>query len=731
MPLLIRVYDRVALLCSAVPRALDLIVAGLMLRLTLDQLNERPEFVDADAIIRVERRRTLRQLNRDLASATSGERRRVYGRAAVAVSVSMLALWIMLKQLGALGRWWEHSGRAEVGDQFGTVLSASIDAVPVIVVVAAANLTVAAVVRRVLRGATRSLDEWYEAMSERLVMELRMLFNAEATRWTPTRLLVDRTPGLSGRDLDVPWIERACARRVHRLITELGATSVAVSGRRGVGKTTLLRRMLDSVRTDAPFPIRQTPQLRPPLAIFVQAPVDYAPKDFLIDLFAELCDTVIEADGGRGFGPRSLVSRAIARGVRFVGRFACVVLIFALLGAASTETTSDAVSGWLSDRSAEIVSSLGFGVPLQPEVALLALLGLVGVIVVLGEITQPGAGPLAREAATELAHLRYLQTMQSERAFNLSRGLFGLGLRRARQLAQQPLTLPELVRRYRDFAEHVACEPLPGKGRGLLVAIDEMDRIASAESAEQFLNQIKAMFDVPGCIYLTSVSEDALAQFEQRVANLRTTVDTSFDEVVWLPDLSLAESLDLLRRRVTGFPDLFLALCFCLSGGVPRDLLRAARTLVDVRHDVGVEQLGDITRLVVRREVRSFARGALRSSSGLDTEGRSDVESLFQSAGNERWSGSLFDVVDTLSRETADTASRAVLNYYAVIELLFLDHREIVEAALTEIPDADALRILEDLAAARAMLPVSPRLATNGLEDILRRVGARESTCLA
>ncbi|WP_344194852.1 P-loop NTPase fold protein [Kribbella karoonensis] len=724
-------YDRVVVLCSAVPRALDLLLARLMLRLTLDQLRERPEFVDADTTIRMERRETLRRLNRDLASATWAQRRRVYGRAVVVAFVSVVGLWIMTKQLGALGRWWAQSGRADVGHQLGTVLSALIEAGPVIIVVGAANVTVAAVLRRALRWSTSSLDEWYEAMSERLVMELRMLFNAEATRWTPTRLLVDRTPGLSGRDLDVPWIERACARRVHRLITELGATSVAVSGRRGVGKTTLLRRMLDSVRTDAPFPIRQTPQMRPPLAIFLQAPVDYAPKDFLIDLFAELCDKVIETDAGRAFGPRSLLSRAAARAIRFVGRFASVVLMLAILGATSTATPSDAVSSWLADRSADLVRSLGLAVPLQPEIALLALLGLGGVIVVLGEITKPGAGPLAREAATELAHLRYLQTLQFERALNLSRGLFGLGLRRARQLAQQPLTLPELVRRYRDFAEHVASEPLPGKGRGLLVAIDEMDRIASAESAEQFLNQIKAMFDVPGCIYLMSVSEDALAQFEQRVTNLRTTVDTSFDEVVWLPDLSLAESMDLLRRRVTGFPDLFLALCFCLSGGVPRDLLRAARTLVDVRHDVGVEQLGDITRLVVRREVQSFARGALRSASAPDEEDRSDVESFFQSAANRRWSGSLFDVVETLSHETADTASRAVLNYYAVIELLFIEHREIVEAALADTADADALRILEDLATARAMLPVSPRLATNELDDILGRLGARDGTSLA
>lgn len=280
--------------------------------------------------------------------------------------------------------------------------------------VAAANATVAVIVRRVLRWSTRASDGWFAAVSERLVPELRMVFNDEATRWSPTRLLVDWTPGLSGRDLDVPWIERTCSRRVHRLITELGATSIAVSGRRGVGKTTLLRRTLESVLTVAPSPVRQKLQMRPPLAVFVQAPVDYAPKDFLIDLFAQLCDAVIEADAGRGFGPKSLLARAIARCVRFVGRTTCVALMLAILGGASTRSDSDPVSAWLSDSSAAVIRLLGFDTPLQSGLALLALLGLAGAIVVLGEVTKPGAGPLARRAATELAQLRYLQTVQSE-----------------------------------------------------------------------------------------------------------------------------------------------------------------------------------------------------------------------------------------------------------------------------------------------------------------------------
>jgi hypothetical protein len=36
---------------------------------------------------------------------------------------------------------------------------------------------------------------------------------------------------------------------------------------------------------------------------------------------------------------------------------------------------------------------------------------------------------------------------------------------------------------------------------------------------------------------------------------------------------------DLLNRRVIGFPVEFIALCYVLSGGLPKDLLRVACTI--------------------------------------------------------------------------------------------------------------------------------------------------------
>ncbi|MEV6266715.1 hypothetical protein AB0L64_06100 [Kribbella sp. NPDC051936] len=709
-------------------------MSWVMLLMVVDRLTEQAEFVEARAYARHNPATSLRPRNGHLARSTTTVRERAYATTVLAVVTWLIGWRVVWNELEATVGWFRQSDPKDAADVIHALVDVLTDAGGVVSgAVVAANILVVALCLGALRLAVRQHDAWFAALSEHVLPELRILINREVTRWHPAELLVDTTPGLAGRDLPTPWIERASSQRVDRLITELGATAVAVSGRRGVGKTTLLRNMLETVVTPAPQPaVRGKQAMLAPLSVFVEAPVDYAPKDFLIDLFAQLCEKVIQVDPGRRFGPKSLPSRVVLRAVRFVGRVACVLFVLGAVVASPVEPQAEPEARWISESATSALHWVGIDVPLGPGMLGLLFLGAVGVGVGLGWITKPASGPLARRASTELAQLRYLQTLQSERSINLSRAFVALGFRRARQLAQQPMTLPELVRRYRAFAQQVADEPLPGKGVGLLVAIDEMDRIAEAESAEVFLNQIKATFGVPGSIYLVSVSEDALAHFERRVSTLRTTVDTSFDEVVWLPDFSLAESMDLLRSRLTGFPDLFLALCFCLSGGVPRDLLRAARSLVDARRDTGAEQLSDLTRSVVHAEVQSFGRGALRSHMISPSGPAKAPETFIELLANQPRvrAGKLMDVFETVSQHTGDEVQEyaAVLSYYATIEWMFVERRDIVEAALVESPDETALRVVEDLAAARAMLAISPQLATARLAEIRRTVSSQSGT---
>ena len=123
-------------------------------------------------------------------------------------------------------------------------------------------------------------------------------------------------------------------------------------------------------------------------------------------------------------------------------------------------------------------------------------------------------------------------------------------------------------------------------GWQVVIAIDELDKMCDADEAMAFLNHIKVLFPIHDCSFIVSVSEDAWARFESRGLPLRDTFDSSFDEVVLVNMLQPLESRDFLKRRSNSITDAQTLLCHCLSGGLARDLLRAARLLAHVSNRV-------------------------------------------------------------------------------------------------------------------------------------------------
>ena len=86
---------------------------------------------------------------------------------------------------------------------------------------------------------------------------------------------------------------------------------------------------------------------------------------------------------------------------------------------------------------------------------------------------------------------------------------------------------------------------------------------------------------MPGCLYLVSLSEHALAVFARRALSVRSAFDSAFDELVAVPPMTYRNSEELLIKRVAGLPRPFVALCHVLASGLPRDLLRDARGLIN------------------------------------------------------------------------------------------------------------------------------------------------------
>ncbi|GEM_PF-2520823 len=184
-----------------------------------------------------------------------------------------------------------------------------------------------------------------------------------------------------------------------------------------------------------------------------------------------------------------------------------------------------------------------------------------------------------------------------------------------------PLTVPDIVKGIQRL--------LPCRGAAVL-AIDELDKIESDQDARDFLNEIKGLLETPGTRCLVSMSEDAIARFERRGLPFRDVFDSAFDDVIRVPYLCAAQARTLLDQRVTDVPEPFLALAYCLSGGLPRDLLRATERITTLSRDGLPTTLADAARLTVHRDLHAKTDAVCAAMTALAVE--PDVSALLRSA---------------------------------------------------------------------------------------------------
>ncbi|GHE45542.1 hypothetical protein GCM10017673_54490 [Streptosporangium violaceochromogenes] len=214
-------------------------------------------------------------------------------------------------------------------------------------------------------------------------------------------------------------------------------------------------------------------------------------------------------------------------------------------------------------------------------------------------VLKDGPKPLRRQAGQHLRHISYLQTHAAEVGLNVP--VVGLSFKHGLNRAHQPLTYPEIVYRLKEFLTLVGLE-LPGDQR-LVIGIDELDRIQPATVAQDFLNEIKVIFDVPGCLFVLSVSDEALRAADLAPVGGRDVFDSAIDEVVRVEPLDQDDAERLLASRVIGLPVAFTGIFNALAGGIPRDLLRIARAAILFTASSEEEELPDTARRLVAREL--------------------------------------------------------------------------------------------------------------------------------
>ncbi|MFE6825089.1 NACHT domain-containing protein [Streptomyces sp. NPDC057690] len=452
-------------------------------------------------------------------------------------------------------------------------------------------------------AAVQARQAWLTAVARNGVMPLIRDRIAVGTGTANAPLLPRIDPAqLTGSRRADQFVNTTAADEIAHHLGALKSASIGISGQRGVGKSSLMQR----------FCIRGPLSAADDLLVLVSAPTAYDPREFLIHLFAEVCRSLVgddstESDGRPGPDPvrrRALVRRASAAAAALTGLLLLLgTLLWAQLTAAAQEVTEHA-------RVLLIAGS-----------AALTAAGIVWALL----LSLRASGPAHLQNRVEAVAAGHLRTLHYQLTFMRGRTAQlalpgGLQVSDADQLqhTRQVLTYPELVSRFRSFLDLVAGDR---PRRRVVIGVDELDKLGSTQEAERFLNDIKVVFGVQGCHFLVAVSEDALTTFGRHLLDVRTAFDSAFDRVVAVRPLDLDQARTLLKLRGVWLPDPYLWLCQVLSGGLPRDLLRATTSLATERDLRDTAEMRPLMKKLIEDDAQSVLSAQTRYAATLGGAG--------------------------------------------------------------------------------------------------------------
>ncbi|MFJ9638649.1 P-loop NTPase fold protein [Streptomyces sp. NPDC101178] len=534
-------------------------------------------------------------------------------------------------------------------------------------------------------------------------------------------------------------------RHLRQKMDQIEGGTIAVCGPRGAGKSTLLRSCTES--RGARFS---------DLTVFVQAPAEYAPQEFLLMLFGKVCQAHLQSTYSSPRNFDEIFFKFGRKSLRDFWHFAMLVLLFLcglfLLGVGLVSITKLLYGRYLRSDIPDRISSMweriqNEGVSsylnLPPHVSIgCATSGVL--ILILCYRARRVSQTLEQECRRYLYRLRTVQS--STNALNLGLPAVRSTTMSGSRTSSIPFNLPELVSEFRELLMKISQEAARADGR-VIIAIDELDRLGDVETARRFLAQIKAVFGIRGVYYLVSVAEDVGAAFVRRGLPNRDVTDSSLDDLLYLQPRTAEESAEILAVRAPSLTAPYCLLLHSLSGGIPRDLIRYARRLLEVHHWTERTELRDLAPQVILEELAETLEGfrtllafqdqapdggpllhrllilvrSLRSPRQNDDDTTSKIESLALSANLESFPEYSAEVVRSLGITTLELWQEISAYAYYSLTLLqifgapsFDSRYKSVKTRLNGSIDGD----LQRLAEARLELAVSPYSARLLLDDI-------------
>ncbi|MDQ1022089.1 hypothetical protein QFZ43_008638 [Streptomyces afghaniensis] len=219
---------------------------------------------------------------------------------------------------------------------------------------------------------------------------------------------------------------------------------------------------------------------------------------------------------------------------------------------------------------------------------------------------RPVRTALARRCEDQLYRLRTTQSTSA--SLNLApTALFTTA--HSSSLSSVPPNFPQLVAEFRELLGAITQELRATDNGHVFLCIDELDRMGTADKARAFLGEVKAVLGIRWVFCLVTVAEDVSAAFVRRGLPNRDATDSTFDDVVHVRPMALSESVAILQQRVRRIPYPYAVLAHALSGGIPRDLIRYALRLVELRESTPYVELRDISHLMLTEELSDTLAG--------------------------------------------------------------------------------------------------------------------------
>jgi hypothetical protein len=438
-----------------------------------------------------------------------------------------------------------------------------------------------------VKRAEEARQAWLrDAVEEAVIPELIHTINRLLAPDQERLLFVPDTLGLRARYQAGSQVPTRAKNRAMDALRRSDGASIAVSGPRGCGKTTMLNQLC---KTDSRF------------SVVVSAPTRYAPKEFLIELFQRLCTKyitecgfVVERERARNAGRRLLDFSSSGRGSIVRLALAAISLVLLICD----------LFVWTAFNRLDRLGGLPLSLWSDKRVFIAVVLSLLVIVM----IPSPAWRKLRQREPELVAQARrHLAQLQAEQTATIQVGgalpVMQAAFSRSVALKTLPWSMPELVGHLCQFIEAVTVAER-ARDRTVLICIDEIDRIGSAKEATQFLSEIKAIFGAAQCYFIVAIAEEFGTAFSRRAIVGRSVADNAFDEIISLEPMSFDMSRQLLQRRVPGFTDSFVWLALVLSGGMPRELIRVARRLVEITMEFEYKLLlPEFVERLVREEV--------------------------------------------------------------------------------------------------------------------------------